>query len=142
MTTSAPIPFKELTFSKNYETAFGISKYLTRKIELKGELAFNYNEEYKSITLRLNQKSIEIIEEVNRLLEKMEYPVIKINKAEVNAEEFGWVNKTEGFGTNCYIKVKRDIGVKSFEKGTRITLGATLSLFKSKTGKCFSSLSV
>ena len=129
MTTSAPIPFKELSFSKNYESAFGVSKYLTRKITLGGELPFSYNEEYKSITLRLNDKSIEVINEVNGLLEKMEYPIIKINKT----EDFGW---------NCYIKVKRDLGVKSFEKGTRITLGATLSLFKSKTGKAFSSLSV
>ena len=129
MTTSNPLPFKELTFSKNYDSAFGVSKYLTRKITLGGELPFSYNEEYKSITLRLNDKSIEVINEVNGLLEKMDYPIIKINKT----EEFGW---------NCYIKVKKDLGVKSFEKGTRITLSATLSLFKSKTGKAFSSLSV
>jgi len=129
MTTSNPLPFKELTFSKNYDSAFGVSKYLTRKITLGGELPFSYNEEYKSITLRLNDKSIEVINEVNGLLEKMDYPIIKINKT----EEFGW---------NCYIKVKRDLGVKNFEKGTSITFGATLSLFKSKTGKAFSSLSV
>ena len=127
--TSSPLPFNELTFSKNYETAFGISKYLTRKITLGGELPFSYNEENKSITLRLNEKSIEVIEEVNGLLEKMDYPPVKINKT----EEFGW---------NCYIKVKKDLGVMKYEKGTNITFGTTLSSFKSKTGKAFSSLSV
>ena len=44
----------ELKFSKEYITPFGVNVYLQQKIHVSGSVAFNYKEEYKTLTLKLD----------------------------------------------------------------------------------------
>ena len=77
MTTSLISSVDELKFSKEYLTAFGTSVYLQQKIKVSGSIAFDYNEEYKTMCLKLDEPSIVLLNELNRNLEILGLPLVK-----------------------------------------------------------------
>ena len=59
------VPSMEMAFSKDYVSAYGVSTYLTSKIKVSGNSAFDFNAEYNTITLKLNENSVAIIKQLN-----------------------------------------------------------------------------
>ena len=120
----------ELKFSKEYLTAFGTSVYLQQKIKVSGSVSFDYNEEYKTMCLRLDENSISVISSLNKNLELLGMPSIKMT-----------IHET--FGTSMYIKVKKNEIYKKCERGQIMNgLELTLSVFTNKRNEVFTSLSI
>jgi len=120
----------ELKFSKEYLTAFGTSVYLQQKIKVSGSVSFDYNEEYKTMCLRLDENSISVVENLNKNLLILGLPLVKMVIHEV-------------FGSSIYIKVKKNQVYTKAERGQIINgLELTLSVFTNKRNEVFTSLSV
>ena len=120
----------ELKFSKEYITPFGVNVYLQQKIKVSGSVAFNYNEEYKTLTLKLDENSISVISSLNKNLKLLGMPSIKMT-----------IHET--FGTSVYIKVKNNQVYTKAERGQIMNnIELTLSVFTNKRNETFTSLSI
>ena len=120
----------ELKFSKEYLTAFGTSVYLQQKIKISGSVAFNYNEEYKTLTLKLDENSISVVENLNKNLLILGLPCVKMTTHET-------------FGNQIYIKCKKNQVYTKAERGQIMNnLETTLSVFTNKRNETFTSLSI
>jgi len=93
-------------------------------------VAFDYNEEYRTMCFRLDEPSIVLLNELNRNLEILGLPLVKMTIHEV-------------FGNQIYIKCKKNQKYTKAERGQIMNnLETTLSVFTNKKGQCFASLSV
>ena len=120
----------ELHFSKEYVSSFGTSVYLQQKIKVSGSVAFDFHDEYKTLTLKLDEKSVKVIDNLNKNLELLGMPSIKMT-----------IHET--FGTSMYIKVKKNQVYTKAERGQIIeNLELTLSIFTNKRNETFASLSI
>ena len=120
----------ELHFSKEYITPFGVNVYLQQKIKISGSVAFDYNDEYKTMCLKLDEKSVKVIDNLNKNLELLGLPLVKMTTHET-------------FGSSVYIKVKKNQEYKKAERGQIMNgLELTLSIFTNKKGETFTSLSI
>ena len=128
--TSAPIvPSFEMTFSKDYISAYGVSTYLQSKIKVSGYASFDFNAEYNTITLNLDENSVAIIKQLNLDLKRLNYPELKLTENDI-------------FGTQIFVKIKKEMKYKLVKKDYTLNLVCSLSIFKSKKGEVFVSLSV
>ena len=120
----------ELKFSKKYITSFGVNVYLQQKIKVSGSVAFNYNEEYKTMCLKLDENSISVVDNLNKNLEILGLPCVKMTTHET-------------YGNQIYIKVKKNQECTKAERGHIMNgLDLTLSFFTNKRNEVFTSLSV